>query len=143
MSAFLKFDVDAEIQKLGCPPANPANPANPTPERDEISGISKISRGTLENWDSSPLAEVAKAHSLTLTELKEAAGPDWPEVEADPKLAEALAHAVQTRRMRERGEVPPHYTAGTVRAGCGPVPIWEGAPEKVLACPWCFNRVAR
>ncbi len=89
------------------------------------------------------VTEVAEAHGMTLSELKEAAGPDWPEVEADLALAQALAHAVQTRRMRERGEVPPHYTATTLCAGCGPVPIWPGAPEHVLACPWCFNRVAR
>ena len=87
------------------------------------------------------LTEVAREHGLTLSELEEAAGPDWPEVEADPKLAEALAHAVQTRKMRERGEVPPHYTGTTICAGCGPVPIWPGAPSRVLACPWCFNRV--
>ena len=85
---------------------------------------------------------IASRYGLTLSELQEAAGPDWPEVEADPKFAEALAHAVQTRRMRERDEVPPHYTATTVCAGCGPVPIWVGAPEHVLACPWCFNRLA-
>ena len=91
----------------------------------------------------SAITEIASKHGLTLSELEEAAGPDWPEVFADLALAQALAHAVQTRRMRERGEVPPHYTASTVCAGCGPVPIWEGAPEKVLACPWCFNRVAR
>ena len=37
----LKFDldIDAEIQKLGLPPANPANPAN----RAKISNFSKIS----------------------------------------------------------------------------------------------------
>ncbi len=81
------------------------------------------------------LTEVAEAHGMTLSELEEAAGPDWPEVEADLELVQAFANAVQIRRIRERGEIPPHYTASTVCAGCGPVPIWEGAPEKVLACP--------
>ncbi len=55
--------------------------------------------------------------------------------------AEAFAHAMQTRRMRERGEVPPHYTSTTICRHCGPVPIFEGVPDRVDGCPWCFNRV--
>ncbi len=55
--------------------------------------------------------------------------------------AEAMAHAIQTRRMRERGEVPAHYTATTTCKHCGPVPIFPGVPATVLGCPWCFNRV--
>lgn len=41
----LKFDldIDAEIQKLGLPPANPANPANREENRAKISNFSKIS----------------------------------------------------------------------------------------------------
>ena len=52
----------------------------------------------------------------------------------------ALARAIQTRRMRERSEVPSHYTAVTVCAHCGPVPIFPGVAEQVQGCPWCFNR---
>jgi hypothetical protein len=85
---------------------------------------------------------MAAKFGLTVTALREAAGPDWPEVERDPALLECLAHAVQTRRMRERGEVPAHYTATTTCTHCGPVPIFPGVPAHVLACPWCFNRVA-
>ncbi len=55
--------------------------------------------------------------------------------------AEALAHAMQTRRMRERGEIPPHYTEVTTCARCGPVHIFPGVPDRVDGCPWCFNRV--
>lgn len=85
---------------------------------------------------------IARRHGLTLAELREIAGADWPEVKADPALLETLTHAVQTRRMREQGIVPPHYTATTHCAGCGPVPIYPGVPEHVLACPWCLNRHA-
>jgi hypothetical protein len=92
--------------------------------------------------DQESIAVIADRHGLTLTELEEAAGPDWPEVEADPKLAQSFANAIQTRRLREHGQIPPSYTSVTVCAGCGPVPIWAGAPEHVLACPWCFNRIA-
>lgn len=81
-------------------------------------------------------------HGIPLSELRALAGPDWPEVEADPALLENLARAVSTRRMRDRGEVPPSYTSNTVCAGCGPVPIFEGAPDRVMGCPWCFNRAA-
>ena len=91
-----------------------------------------------------PTAErTAQDHGLTLADLKQAAGPDWPEIENDPATLEALARAIQTRRMRERGEVPPHYTSTTSCAHCGPVPIFPGASERVLGCPWCFNRIRR
>ena len=85
---------------------------------------------------------VAARFGLTVANLKDAAGPDWPECERDPALLECLAAAVQTRRMRERGDVPKHYTSTTLCAGCGPVPIFEGCPERVLACPWCFVRLS-
>ena len=54
MSAFPKFDVDAEIQKLGCGVANPANSANRPSESGEISGISKISKGVPPDWNDHP-----------------------------------------------------------------------------------------
>ncbi len=63
----------------------------------------------------------------------------------EPNLSDdeyqALIRAIQTRRMRERGEVPPHYTEVTVCAHCGPIPIFSGVAERVEGCPWCFNRV--
>ena len=90
----------------------------------------------------SMITEIATRHGLTLSDLQEAAGSDWCDVEANLALANALADAVKTRRMRERGQVPPNYTSVTVCAGCGPVPVWSHCPEHVLACTWCFNRAA-
>ena len=87
------------------------------------------------------IALIAGHHGLTAADLREAAGHDWPEVERDPALLETLAHAVSIRRMRERGEVPPSYTATTVCAGCGPVPIFPGVSGRVDGCLWCFNRI--
>ncbi len=84
---------------------------------------------------------IAQGHGLTLADLQQAAGPDWAEIENDPATLEALANSIQIRRMRERGEVPPDYTATTVCRHCGPVPIFPGVAERVLGCPWCFNRV--
>ena len=75
-----------------------------------------------------------------IAELEQAAGEDWPEVRDDPSVVEALAHAVITRRQRERGECPPHWTAHGECACCGPVFLWPGSPARVLGCPWCFNR---
>ena len=85
---------------------------------------------------------VLDRYGLTLAEIQDTAGPDWPEVETDPALFETVARSVVARRMRERGEVPAHYTAKTVCKHCGPVPIFEGTPERVEGCPWCFNRAA-
>lgn len=59
-----------------------------------------------------------------------------------PEVLRAYAEAVAERKQRERGEVPANYTARTVCRGCGPVPIFEGAPGEVLGCPWCWNRLA-
>ncbi len=50
---------------------------------------------------------------------------------------------VMITEMRERGEVPDHYTATTKCRRCGPVPIFEGVPTAVDGCPWCFNRIKR
>lgn len=79
---------------------------------------------------------------ISIADLRTAAGDDWPEVAADPELLECLARAVQTRRMRELGTIPRHYTATTVCVHCGPVLIFPGAPARVDACPWCLNRKA-
>lgn len=85
---------------------------------------------------------VAQCHGIPLTELRELAGPDWSELEADTELLECFANMVSVRKMRERGEVPPHYTETTICRHCGPVPIFEGAGPTVEGCPWCFNRAA-
>lgn len=85
---------------------------------------------------------IAQHHGLTVGDLQEAAGPDWSEAQIDRSLLEALAEAVATRRMRERGEIPPHYTATTNCRHCGPVPIFPGVADQVEGCPWCLNRAA-
>ena len=81
-------------------------------------------------------------YGLTLDDLEEIAGAEWPEVRDHPKQLEAFAHMVATRRLRELGEVPQHYSTVTRCDGCGPVWLWPGAPNRVMACPWCFNRFA-
>ena len=98
---------------------------------------------TSDAGEGPPLATTTKSanlHGLTPAELADAAGEDWDEVRDDPAVLEALAHAVITRRQRERGECPPHWTEHCECAGCGPVYLWPDSPAHVLGCPWCFNR---
>lgn len=85
---------------------------------------------------------IGSLHGIPLPELRELAGKDWPELETNPALLECFADMVSVRKMREKGVVPPSYTAVTVCAGCGPVPIFPGVAEKVEGCPWCMNRAA-
>jgi hypothetical protein len=82
-----------------------------------------------------------RGYGLTLAELREAAGEDWPEMRDNPSAIEALAIAIVTRRQRERGERPAHWTEICECVHCGPVYLWPGNPSRVVGCPWCFNRV--
>lgn len=52
----------------------------------------------------------------------------------------AIVYCERIARDRKTGRVPDSYTATTWCRGCGTVPIFEGAPARVDACPWCFNR---
>lgn len=83
-----------------------------------------------------------KRYGIPISELRELAGKDWPECERDPAVLESFVRAVQTRRLRERGETPPHYTSTTTCRHCGTVPIFPGCPARVEACVWCLNRHA-
>lgn len=53
---------------------------------------------------------------------------------------QAVAYAEKIQAIREQGRVPDSYTATTFCEQCGPVFIFESAPPRVIACPWCFNR---
>lgn len=80
--------------------------------------------------------------ALRLDQLRVLAGDDWAVLQSSPVLLAAFSAAIETRRMREQGEIPPHYTATTVCARCGPVHIFPGCGPSVEGCPWCLNRVA-
>ena len=86
-----------------------------------------------------PLNAPQKLH--TSAAVRSLAGDDWAELETDPAMLAAFASAVQIRRTRELGEIPENYTAMTICAHCGPVPIFPGVDDRVASCPWCFNRI--
>ncbi len=89
---------------------------------------------------SGAVTESRGLRGLTLAELEKAAGEHWAEIENDAVRIEALALAITTRQQRERGEVPANWTQVCECAGCGPVYLWPGSRDRVLGCPWCFNR---
>ena len=81
------------------------------------------------------------ALTLSLERVRREAGNDWVEVAADPMQLRAFCELLIIGDMRHRGIVPDHYTATTTCKHCGPVPIFEGMPDAVNGCPWCFNRL--
>ena len=97
-----------------------------------LEGLAKLAN--LANYSPEPTY-----HGFTLAELEAEAADDWQEIQHDPGQLEAFAHALKTTRTRQRGERPDHYTKAVECAVCGPVWLWDGAPDKVQGCPWCLN----
>ena len=58
-----------------------------------------------------------------------------------PEERPVVMAMVEITRMRLLGEVPSHYTSTTTCRRCGEVPIFDGCPDSVEGCPWCWNRV--
>ena len=83
---------------------------------------------------------LADLYGLTVDELKTCAGANWITCATDKANLQALAQALVTRKQREQGFVPLWWTATTICAACGPVPVWPECPSTVMACPWCMNR---
>ncbi len=77
-------------------------------------------------------------YGIPVLELRQIAGDEWDTITEEER--QALAKAIHIRRMRERGEVPPHYTATTICDHCGPVPSFPGVGPRVTGCVWCFRR---
>ena len=127
-----------------------AKPQNPSPEIPKPpqfapapnSGDIGICGGAISGLILAPAERAEGVGGFTLAELEAAAGADWPAVRDRPEALDALSHLLTIRALRERGERPGHYTRASTCAACGPVWLWEGAPARVLGCPWCFNRVA-
>ena len=111
-------------------------------ENSDLSEVSRMSRmSRMSRINTSDTESDRKNHRIRISELQELAGCYWPEIQNDPDALYAFAHAVYTRRMRESGQRPAHYTQESFCKLCGPVWLWEGAPEHVQGCPWCFVRM--
>lgn len=80
-------------------------------------------------------------YGLTLSDLEAEYGhdPDWQRIKDHPNWLHHLSEMIHFRRLRQRGEVPPTYTAARECQGCGPVWLEPWTPEKVAGCPWCLN----
>lgn len=89
------------------------------------------------------LIRLAQSASLPVREVLRLARDDLdtlPDYNDDTVLA--FARALLVRSGREAGAVPLGWSEARQCSGCGPVWLWFGAPARVLACPWCFNRKA-
>ena len=115
------------------------SPDKVTCENSDLSEALRMSR--MSRTKTSDTESGTENHRIPISELRELAGCDWSEIQNDPDTLNSFAHAVYTRRMRESGQRPAHYTQESFCKHCGPVWLWEGAPEHVQGCPWCFNRV--
>jgi hypothetical protein len=65
---------------------------------------------------------------------------EWSWLSERQEVLTAYRLALATGRERAAGRVPVSYASHCVCRGCGPVPIWPGAPAYVLGCPWCHVR---
>ncbi len=111
-----------------------------TPKSATVETVETPSKPGFDSLDSPPTGTFPKIRGIGLPELQAAAGPDWAAIEGDANALEALALALTIRRLRDRGERPADYVQPATCGGCGPVWLWPGAPARVRACPWCFNR---
>lgn len=98
-------------------------------------------KGVLTSCLVSKIKEEKVALLISLERIREMAGEDWLEVNKNPVQLKTFADLLAIEDMRHRGIAPDHYTATAECRGCGFVPIFEGLPDKVDGCPWCFNRI--
>ena len=82
-----------------------------------------------------------KADLCHLLDLKQAAGPDWDSIAENPAALAAWTNLRHAMQLRDRGEVPAHWTKEFDCPRCGTVPVETSWPD-VDHCPWCHNRLA-
>ena len=76
-----------------------------------------------------------------LVDLKQAAGDDWASIVDNPAALAAWANLRHTMQLRDRGQVPGHWTKEFDCPRCGPVMVEPSWPNHVDHCPWCHNRL--
>ena len=107
------------------------------------SSLTDVHRHLIRQHKAELLASLSAANTDDdLEMLRTAAGPDWPAIKGDPGAIAALRTALDVERARAEGIPPEGYTQASHCGGCGDVLLWQGAPARVAACPWCQNRLA-
>lgn len=101
-------------------------------------GIRPIAKIDVESVASTQGEKIYKDYGLHLDDLRKEAGLEWSDIKDDPAALENIAHVLHTKRLIDRGEVPPDYKYIAYCRGCGPVWLWHKG--KLEGCPWCGNR---
>lgn len=89
------------------------------------------------------LIRVAQDAGLPVREVLRLAREEFDTLSACTD-AECLAYtrALLAQTARRAGHVPAGWTRACHCSGCGLVWLWPEAPAALIACPWCWNRVA-
>lgn len=87
------------------------------------------------------LIRLAQADGLPARTVLKLAGAELDTLDGYPDATVlAYARALLATAERRAGRVPAGWFEAVHCAGCGPVWLWPGAPQRVRACPWCWNR---
>jgi len=114
----------AALDRARTPEPTPAPAADTDTRRArllELADDEGIERGIVDRLDDDDL--------LAAEGLSDAALREWLRLRDDA-------------RIMARGLVPGRWNGerAATCAGCGLVVLWPGAPDRVLACPWCRHR---
>ena len=125
--------------------------ANPANLRINHSQPSVADCDSQDSQDSQGATPDMRAHLLTLADAQRHAPAIVHRLHADDIAAcvglpdeslRAYLRALDRGTDMDRGIAPGGYTQASHCDGCGPVWLWQGAPARLVACPWCFRRKA-
>lgn len=121
----------AQGRSLDAPLTEEALTARPAPavDADPFRGREDLRRALEVATDGLMISARAVARELS--------DEDIEPLLSDAKMARAFVQALLTTRQMMERKIPAHYTSYAICRGCGPVPIYEGSPERVTSCPWC------
>ena len=116
------------LETMAEQPYCPSEPTKPSATVYEINELNEISPSDI-------------VHGIPIADLELEAGADWPSIAENPVALSAwadLRHAIQ---LRDRGQIPEHWTKPFDCPRCGTVPVEPSWPVHVDHCPWCHNRL--
>ena len=129
-------------------PATAATPA--TPATQSFAAVRSVAR-VAESQESQGITPEIRTRLLTLADGDGYAPAIIHRLHADDLAAcagladetlQAYLRVLDRGTAMDRGIAPDGYTQAAHCDGCGPVWLWQGAPARVIACPWCFRRKA-